>query len=103
MQRYEYTTHFEPIEYETEAAGVLIFKQTKTAYDAPLAEAFAQHCNQVVFPRFGEDGWELISTECVWGTRFPSGNPQSEGFASSHQVIKGYLMFWKRPVQPVAA
>lgn len=96
MPAFEYKTHFEPMGYQEETVGKFMFKQSRSDFGAPLAAEFAGRSQEKVLDPFGKDGWELISTEAVWRVVAQSGNTQTDLAGNGHNVVDGYLFFFKR-------
>ncbi|WP_236451713.1 DUF4177 domain-containing protein [Stutzerimonas stutzeri] len=96
MTRYEYRAHFEPLAYQQETIGRLMFKQSRENFGAPQAAEFALRSEQQVLSAFGEDGWELVSTEPVWKAVGLAGNNQTDQPGNGHSIVDGYLLFFKK-------
>ncbi|MBD3875691.1 hypothetical protein D7243_18795 [Stutzerimonas stutzeri] len=96
MTRYEYRTHYEPLPYQQETIGRLMFKQSRENFGAPEAAAFALRSQQQVLATFGEEGWELVSTEPVWKTVGLAGNHQTDQPGNGNTIVDGYLFFFKK-------
>lgn len=97
MPSYDYRTHYEPLTYQQETIGRLMFKQSREDFSAPQAAEFAMRSQQLVLSAFGEEGWELVSTEAVWKAVGLAGNNQSDLPGNGHAVVDGYLFFFKKP------
>ncbi|HGW4265467.1 MULTISPECIES: hypothetical protein [Stutzerimonas] len=96
MSRYEYRTHYEPLTYQQESIGRLMFKQSREDFGTPQGAAFALRSQQQILSAFGEDGWELVSTEAVWRAVGLAGNNQTDLPGNGHCVVDGYLFFFKK-------
>ena len=96
MPNYAYRTHFEPLAYQQETIGRMMFKQSRENYGTPLAGDFAVRSPENVLSEFGMDGWELVSTEAVWKAVGKAGNNQTDLPGNGHNIVDGYLFFFKK-------
>lgn len=96
MPAFEYKSHFEPLVYKRETIGSFVFKQEREDFGSPMASTFVARCDEQVLAGFGDEGWELVSTQPVWKVASQFGNQQTDVSGNGQTVVDGYIFFFKR-------
>ena len=93
--RFEYSTTYFPVEYESSEKGVWVFKSHALPHQPDETSLIESETYQEHMREMGNRGWDLVSVQpLLRGTSMLVG---TAGFGYS--LTAGYFFFWKRAIE----